>query len=289
VERGIVVSGIYKSPSGGADILERYEQLLDQWPVNAERLRLPTAAGETFVVASGDPGAPPLLLLQGSGANAAMWLPAVARLSGEYRTYAVDLIGEPGLSAPGRPPFTSDAYARWLDDVLRGLGVSRTSILAVSLGGWVALDYAIRRPEAVERLALLTPAGLGRRRSGFLVKAALLSLFGERGRRRVLGMVAGGQASSPTPYDHMIGDLALLIFRHFRPRMGPIPSFTADDLRRLDLPVLVVAGGRDVMLDSHDTARRVAEIPAATMRLLPEAGHLLPDQTAVVLDFLGQR
>jgi hypothetical protein len=43
-----------------------------------------------------------------------------------------------------------------------------------------------------------------------------------------------------------------------------------------------------VMLDSYDTARRVAGIPGATMRLLPEAGHLLPDQTAAALDFLRQ-
>jgi pimeloyl-ACP methyl ester carboxylesterase len=283
------MSAIYKSPAGRADVIERYEQLLGQWPVPAQRLRLPTGEGETFVVASGDPAGAPLVLLQGSGANAAMWLPTVARLAAGFRTYAVDLIGEPGLSAPSRPALTSDAYARWLGEVLEGLDVTRPAILAVSLGGWVALDYAIRRPGAVERLALLTPAGLGRRRSLFLVKAGLLSLLGERGRRRILESVAGHPAVAPTAYDHTIGELALLIFRHFRPRTEPIPSFTAGDLRRLSLPVLVVAGGRDVMLDSYDTARRVSEIPQATMRLLPEEGHLLSDQTSAVLDFLGRR
>lgn len=72
------------------------------------------------------------------------------------------MIGEAGLSAPSRPPLASDAYALWLDDLLRSLGLDRVSIVGVSLGGWLALDYATRRPERIERLAVLCPAGVGR-------------------------------------------------------------------------------------------------------------------------------
>lgn len=79
-----------------------------------------------------------------------------------FRTYALDLIGEPGLSAPFRPPSAADAHPLWLDDVLEGLGITSTSVVAASLGGWPALDYATRRPERVTRLALLCPGGLGR-------------------------------------------------------------------------------------------------------------------------------
>jgi len=39
----------------------------------------------------------------------------------------------------------SDAYAGWLDDVLDQLGLERTALVGVSLGGWLAFDYAIRR------------------------------------------------------------------------------------------------------------------------------------------------
>jgi hypothetical protein len=46
-------------------------------------------------------------------------------------------------------------------------------------------------------------------------------------------------------------------------------------------------GRRDVMIDAEQTARRLAaNVPSATVRLLPDAGHLLPDQTATVLDLL---
>ncbi|MFD0453862.1 alpha/beta fold hydrolase [Rhodococcus aetherivorans] len=65
--------------------------------------------------------------------------------------------------------------------MLEGLGVTSAAIVGVSLGGWMAVDYATRRPERVTRLVLLCPGGLGRQRMGWLVKAMFLRLFGRRG------------------------------------------------------------------------------------------------------------
>ena len=79
---------------------------------------MPTRHGETFVVVCGPPSAPPMLLLHGSGANAAMWLAEIESWAARFRIYAVDVIGEPGFSAPSRPSLASDAYALWMDDVL---------------------------------------------------------------------------------------------------------------------------------------------------------------------------
>jgi hypothetical protein len=122
---------IYRSAAGAAAVEHRYRELLRRWPVPNETLTVPTGAGETFVVASGSPEAPPVVALQGSGANAAMWLPQIERLARHLRVYAVDVIGEPGLSAALRPPLASDAYARWLDDVLAALGLGESALLGV--------------------------------------------------------------------------------------------------------------------------------------------------------------
>jgi pimeloyl-ACP methyl ester carboxylesterase len=82
-------------------------------------------------------------------------------------------------------------------------------------------------------------------------------------------------------------DLVLLIFKHFKPRMQPQPTFADTALKALEMPVLAIVGGRDAMLDSHDTKRRLeALVPDATVHLLREVGHLLPDQSATLLDFL---
>jgi pimeloyl-ACP methyl ester carboxylesterase len=81
----------------------------------------------------------------------------------------------PERTVPLTPGLGGDTFR--LDNVLRALAVPRVSIVGVSLGGWLALDYAIRRPETVDRLAVCVPAASAVR-SGVLVAALLLMPFG---------------------------------------------------------------------------------------------------------------
>jgi pimeloyl-ACP methyl ester carboxylesterase len=274
---------IYKTEAGEQEILRRYEQTLTQWPVPAEHLRVPTREGDTFVLVCGPRDAPPLLLLHGSGSNAAMWMGDVTAWAKHFRVHAVDMIGEPGLSAPSRPPLDSTAYALWLDDVLDHLGLERAVFTGASLGGWLALDYATRRPDRVERLALLCPGGLGRQKVGVLVKALLYKPFGQWGMRRSIKVVAGVDARA-TPE---VAEYIALMFTHFLPRRDRLPVFTDEALRRLTMPVLVIVGGRDAMFDSHDTAERTRHaVPHATVTVLPDVAHAIIGQTQPILEFL---
>jgi pimeloyl-ACP methyl ester carboxylesterase len=274
---------IYKTESGANQIQAAYREMLNAWPVSKEHLRVPTREGETFVVASGSEDAPPLFLLHGSGTNAAMWGGDVASWSEHFRVYAVDMIGEPGLSAPSRPALGSEAYALWLDDVLRELGVTRASFVGASLGGWLALDYATRRPDRVERLGLLCPGGIGRQKMGWLLKAILYRPFGKWGQRKTVELVAG--LSGPDLV--RARDYLALTFTHFLPRKDRLPVFSDEELRGLTMPVLVIVGGRDVMLDSRHTVARVEQaIPHAEVHLLPEVAHSIVGQTEAVLAFL---
>ncbi|WP_046468084.1 alpha/beta fold hydrolase [Allosalinactinospora lopnorensis] len=277
------MSTIYRSEAGADEIRRRYREVLRTWPVAAEHVRVPTREGETFVLVCGPKDAPPVLLLHGSGTNTTMWRNDITSWARHFRVHALDLIGEPGLSTPSRPPLASEAYALWLDDVLEGLGITSTSIVGASLDGWLALDYAARRPQRVTRLALLCPGGLGRQKTGWMAKALLLRPFGRWGLRRSARIVTGLDAPQARPVlDHLV-----LTFTHFKPRTQRLPVFTDDALRRLTMPVLVIIGGRDAMLDSEDTARRMRQcVPHATVALLPEVGHSILDQTDSVLAFL---
>jgi len=274
---------IYRTEAGGRELMRRYEQTLAGWPVPAERRRVPTSEGETFVLVCGPEDAPPLVLLHGAGTNAAMWLGDVTEWAQHFRVYAVDVVGEPGLSAPSRPPLDSPAYTLWLDDVTRELGLDRVAIVGASLGGWLALDYATRRPERVRKLALLCPGGVGRQRIGFLFTALLYKPFGRWGLRRSIRAIAGVDARvHPEVVDYLT-----LAFTHFLPRRERLPVFTDDALRRLTMPVLVIVGGRDAMMDSHETARRVGDtVPGASVVLLPEVAHSVIGQTRPMTEFL---
>jgi hypothetical protein len=130
------MTSIYRSEVGAQAIQSEYARLLEQWPAPHKRLTVPTTHGDTFVVACGPEAGPPLILLQGSGANAALWTREVATWATHFRVYAIDMIGEPGFSAPSRPPLSPVTYSAWLEEVLSGLQLTRVSITG-GLAGWV--------------------------------------------------------------------------------------------------------------------------------------------------------
>jgi pimeloyl-ACP methyl ester carboxylesterase len=274
---------IYKTEAGGREILRRYDDTLSQWPVPADQLRMPTREGETFVLVCGAADAPPLLLFHGSVTNTAMWMGDVAQWAKHFRVHAVDMIGEPGHSAPSRPSLDSEAYALWLDDVLDGLGLERAAVVGASLGGWLALDYSTRRPHRVERLALLCPGGIGRQKIGVLVRGLLYKPFGQWGMRRSLKAVAGIDVKETPEF----AEYMALTFTQFLPRRDRLPVFSDEALRRLTMPVLVIVGARDAMLDSADTAKRLeSAVPHATVTVLPAVAHSIVGQTQPILAFL---
>jgi pimeloyl-ACP methyl ester carboxylesterase len=280
---------IYKSADGERAVRERYLQFLKHWPVPNEQLRVATCEGETFVVRCGDENAPPLLLLHGGLANSAMWMADVASWAAHFRVYAVDVIGEPGLSAPSRPPLASEAYALWLDDVLQALGLKSASMVGVSLGGWLALDYATRRPERVESLALLCPGGVGRQKISIALKTIPLRMLGRWGTRKAREMILGRAPAKMSPAVQHFVNFVSLIHQNFRPRIVKMPVFSDDALARLKMPVLAIVGGKDVLLDSAETKRRLeGSVAHAEVHYLPEAGHFIPAQTAPILEFLSR-
>lgn len=277
------MSVIYRSEAGEREIRRRYREALDAWPVPAEQVRVPTREGETFVLACGPEDAPPVVLLHGSGADSSVWAGDAPTWSRHLRMYAVDLVGEPGLSAPVRPALDSDAVALWLDDVMAGLGLSRAAFVGMSLGGWTALDHAIRRPGRVERLALVCPGGIGRQTPLRMAPAMLWTPFGRWGRRRSVRTILGLHAPEHAP---LVEDVAA-VFGEFRPRTETLPVFSDADLRGLDMPVKAVMGGADLMLDSADTARRLrTHVPHADVTVLPGVGHAVVGQGPAVLEFL---
>lgn len=281
------MKSIYRSAQGEQAVRERYLRFLERWPVANQQLRVPTRQGETFVIASGPEGAPALLLLHGGVANSTTWMGDIAAWAAHFRVYAVDVIGEPGLSAPSRPSLSSEAYALWLDDVMQALSLPRTSMVGISLGGWLALDYATRRPERVESLVVLCPGGVGRQKLSIVFKTILLRMFGSWGSRKlresILGRAPADLPAAIRPFIEFMG----LIHQQFRPRMVKLPIFSDAALRRLTMPLLAIIGGKDVLLDSAGTKRRLeANVPHVEVRLLPEAGHFVRGQGKTILEFL---
>jgi pimeloyl-ACP methyl ester carboxylesterase len=280
------MASVFKTVEGQRQVLERYERILDRWPMPNRRHRLATRHGETFAVESGPSAAPVLILLHGTAANAASWIVDAPAWSERFRVICIDIPGDAGLSAQVRLPLGTDAHAEWLDDTLASLQVPTASFIGVSLGGYLALDYATRRPERVDSLVLMNAGGVGRHRN-ILIWALPLLMLGPWGRRKMLERIGGPIPKVLPPEAQAVLDLSAMIFQHFKPRTEALPQISDLALRRLAMPVFAILGGKDVFVDNQGTkARLEASVPKLKMRYLPEGRHFVPDQSDEIVGFL---
>jgi pimeloyl-ACP methyl ester carboxylesterase len=273
---------LYKSPAAQREMMEIYEAVLAEWPAPCETMTVPTRFGETFVVAGGDEVNPALVLLHGAGSNSATWAGEAARYQLRYKLYAVDLIGEPGKSAPSRPSWDGPAYSDWLEQVLDGLKVEKAILLGLSQGGWTALKFATQHPERIEALVLLTPGGVVPDRLSFFLRALPLSLLGSWGVARLQSIVLG-----EVKLTEAAERFARLSMVYFKARYGKLPIFSDEQLRRLSMPVLLLGGKRDSIRDVDKIATRMQYLlPDLTTHIFPEAGHALIETANWIIPFL---
>ena len=170
----------FKSEEGKKEVLKYYDSFLEHWPAGNEKFYVNTRYGSTFIIASGQKEAPPLLLLHGSAMNSAMWMGDVPVYAKSHRVYAIDIPGEPGRSDERQLPFYGPNFAEWLADVYDALGIMKASITGISLGAWLAAKFAIEYPDKLDKLVLLCPAGIGKQKRSFLIIAAIHRILGEK-------------------------------------------------------------------------------------------------------------
>lgn len=278
----------YRSVQAQAAVEAQYGELLGQWPIACEQKHVATREGETFVLVCGPETAPPVFLMHGSVGNTIMWMRTIKQYAEHFRCYVLDMIGEPGFSAPSRPDMTSDAHALWLDDVLDALGLDAVAMVGVSLGGWLATDYAARRPERVTAIAAIGPGGIGRQKNFFL-KALPLFFLGAYGKQRIRESVFGPPPENLPENAQKIGQFMQLVMNSFRARIVKLPILSDAQLQALKPPLYVILGGKDVLIDSGETRRRLETfVPSARIDYIPDGRHYMieRDTATPIIDFL---
>jgi pimeloyl-ACP methyl ester carboxylesterase len=222
------------------------------------------------------------VLLHGSCSNSAFWFNDIMALMGGYHVIAIDIPGEAGNSSEFRLSLDTSDYADWLASVLDALKLPRASIAGNSLGGWMALKFATAYPARVEKLMLFASGGLAPIRADFLERAQ-----------------AAEEAEESLAFDESIThgeqipqeilDFINLILDTYYPLNTPMPLFSAEQLIRLTMPVLYVAGLKDDLLDSEAGERALKQsIPHAKIHLLPDTGHMITTPFTWMLPFLAR-
>jgi pimeloyl-ACP methyl ester carboxylesterase len=100
-----------------------------------------------------------VILIHGLGADSRHWAANIDALAGNFQVIALDMIGY-GQSDKPLMRYTAGNFSDYLHGFMQALKIPKASLVGNSLGGWVALDLAIRHPQMVEKLVLVDSAGL---------------------------------------------------------------------------------------------------------------------------------
>lgn len=280
------MNSIYKSANARTIVQAAYAELLGQLPVEIEQQTVATSLGATFVLSAGKLDAPPIVFFHGSLSNSITWAEDLRRLSQNFRVYAIDMIGEAGRSAEARPPLQSDEYSKWLQEVFQQLGVTQPILVGLSLGGWLALDYAKRFPTNLKGLILISPGGVGQNRNVLWWILPYL-LLGPWGAKRIYQKILGplGQELADTELSRFLH----LIATHVKPRTELLPIMSDQQLAAIPCPVLLLIGGQDLMLYPEEIRARLKQnLRHYEEVYLPEAGHYLGNQSVAIDRFLAR-
>jgi pimeloyl-ACP methyl ester carboxylesterase len=127
------------------------------WPAQLRQVEIDGRRAN--YVDMGDGGQPPALLIHGLGGQWQNWIENIPRVARERRVVAPDLPGF-GSSEMPRERISIPAYARWIETLCETLGLERVAVVGNSMGGFIASELAIQFPERVERLVLVSAAGI---------------------------------------------------------------------------------------------------------------------------------
>ena len=262
---------------------------------------------ETRYWALGD-GKEPLVLIHGLGASAEIWMHNIGAFSESYRVIVPDL---PGFGRTGilGEPFAPFDYLSFLDGFLRELKIERAVLCGQSLGGGIALLYAIRFPEKVEKLVLVDCAGLGEEVI-WTLRWMTLPLIGELSSvptRSAVALFFKLAVKNPAVVTDELIDLYHGYFNRpgrpafllrlvrslvdFRRVKRDVVSPVLENLHRVACPTLIVWGERDRVFPLSHGRRGVERIKGADMRVMRDCGHIpffeRPGEfNELVLDFL---
>ncbi|MFC1960410.1 alpha/beta fold hydrolase [Chloroflexota bacterium] len=290
-------STLYRSPEAHAGLLAWYDDMLARLPVPYEARMVPTRYGDTHVVATGNPGTPPVVLVPGMGGNAMLYRRQLASLSDCCHLYAVDIPGQPGKSAPIRIGAGGLAYADWLCDVFDGLDLSQAAIIGGSMGGRLVLQFGAH-PEGQRRIrrAVLFSA-IGIRRISYGLTARMLPMgFGLRkGDADSIGRLLRYGLSLPLdgPLDEDTTRMLqgfLIGLRDFKHDMVaatrmlfPLPETT---LRYFAAPTLLFMGAEERLFDPQHVINRAYQVlpNLVAEEIVPDMGHGLIMQHNAAVD-----
>ncbi len=251
------------------------------------------AGGAVNVCEIGPADGPPIVWVHGLAGSWENWLENLPVLAKEgHRCVALDLPGF-GHSPLPREPISISGYASILDEVMQALGLTAAVVVGNSMGGFIAAELAIRVPARVERLVLVSAAGLtvehqGNPRAQWVLEHSDFALSAYAGwfasksdlvarrarlRRATFAIVAAHPELLPGPL--VAESLRGSGKPGFVPALAALTSYPIRArLPEIGCPTLIVWGARDHLVPVRDADDFARLIPDARKVVYADTGHV---------------
>jgi pimeloyl-ACP methyl ester carboxylesterase len=256
------------------------------WPSLTRRLEV-DGRGVNVVDSGGD--GPPLLFVHGLGGAWQNWLLNMPAFMDTHRVVALDL---PGFGASEMPAseISIQGYAKTLDAVCEQLGIECPVLVGNSMGGFVGAEMALSYPTRVERLVLVSAAGLSTeyfQREPLLAFARLWAAATTRTGVRSEAVVRRPRLrrlflQSVVLYPERLSGPLTAELVQGAGKEGFVPALEAllgysfrDRLAQMEMPVLIVWGRNDLLVPVGDAERFERLIgPNARKVIFEDTGHV---------------
>ena len=259
---------------------------------------------------AGEAGSP-VVLIHGLGASVEIWSANIGALASRHRVYVPDLPGFGRTKKPERMDYSPGAYSRFVLDFMKALGIGRAALVGHSLGGGVALRVILDDPGRVDRLILVSSAGLGREVSLPLRIASLpffdriffkppLPVFIRFLHRLVYDPSAITDGFARLYYEMFFQPGSVRAFtsimRTIATLRGARPGILEpirEGLGTITAPALILWGRQDRILPVSQAFDAAGRIPGARLHVFERCGHMpnveYPEEfNRLVLEFLDE-
>lgn len=245
----------------------------------------------------------PVLFMSGLSSTRLAWWKQIDIFSQKYRVINMDN-RDAGDSYPGEGPYTIADMAADTAGLIQNLNLGATHIIGISMGGMIAQELAIRYPQLVDKLVLVSTTAGGPAAVNAKPEIAALLVRQEEDLetrvRRTFTAIAGEgyMAAHPEDLDHIVTNsiekpMTLEGYqRQLGACFGHFGVGTAGQLGKITAPTLVLHGVDDPLIPYPNGQFLAEQVPEARLASFPGVGHLLmieaPEEfNHEVIEFLG--
>lgn len=246
--------------------------------IHSKRVKVNNLNIRYFAGGQGDP----LVIIHGGGDGAMSWRKNAEELSKNYSVYIPDLPGF-GHSQSASDKFNLPEYVAFIEDFSHTLGIERFHLIGHSIGGGIALHYALKSPQKVKGLVLVSSWCLGLEAAlwvRLLSHPALCRSLGEAGIAVLKGVkwlvrlfYAPFRFANPVTRVKMDVGKTMITFR------GQT-TVLQDRLCELTVPTLLVWGAGDRIVPAAHAYIAAELIPDCQLHIFENCGHSVYKQRA---------